>query len=195
MKILDLNNIQNIIKNEKLEVCVISYGGSGSNILVDTLEKNNYICRTESWNNILCHSPTLINIDIPIIYIYRDPKEAFLSMKKRGIEFWGVNQQKLSNNLDIKLTDENLLVLMIKQFYNFTEEKKDNILIIKYTDLFQHNILDKLKIFLNNKNLKYFPIEYIKSKNNIKDIEENVKILFQYYQTYIDYINNYDVKK
>lgn len=66
----DSNEINNIIKSEGLEICVVSYGGCGCNELVDILEKNGYKCRTLIWDNLLCHCPEPINIDIPIIYIY-----------------------------------------------------------------------------------------------------------------------------
>ena len=129
--ICNFKNIKNIIDTENLEVCVISYGGSCSNLLVNNLEKNNIICQTPIWHKILCHSPYLLDTDIPIIYIYDNPIKSFFSMKNRGEGWWDVNQRKLSNNNNIELSDENLLELMIKQFQTWTTCKKDNLLIIK----------------------------------------------------------------
>ena len=40
--ICDLNNIEEIIKNDGLNLIVVSYGGSCSNQLVHTLKINNY---------------------------------------------------------------------------------------------------------------------------------------------------------
>jgi hypothetical protein len=82
--ICNLNNANDIIKSEGLDVLVISYGGCCSNILVDYLEKNNFKCRTEIWDKILCHCPEYIECDIPIIYLYDNPIKSFLSMKNRG---------------------------------------------------------------------------------------------------------------
>ena len=67
--ICDLDDINNIIKEEGLNLLVVSYGGCVSNKLTDYLEENNYKIRTETYINILCHCPHYIEIDIPIIYI------------------------------------------------------------------------------------------------------------------------------
>ena len=124
-----------------LQVCVISYGGCGSNAFVDALIKNNYKCRTPIWSKILCHCPEPIDIPVPIIYLYRNPIHAFLSMKRRNKDFWDVNQRKLSNNTKIELSDENLLKLMIQQFYKWINCKITNLLIIKYEELFETDTL------------------------------------------------------
>ena len=198
IEVFNGNNILNKVKNEKMDICVICYGGSSSNTLVDTLIKNNYICRTLTWRKILCHCPEIININIPIIYIYRDPILAFLSMKRRGKGWWDTNQKKLSNNSNVKLSDENLLKLMIKQFKMWTNykinNKTANICIIKYEELFLDTINEKLKFFLNNNNLKYFPITYIKPKTN-NNLTNTDKLLFEKYKLDIDYINNFNINK
>jgi hypothetical protein len=189
--ICDLDNIQNIIKDESLNLCVVSYGGSCSNTLVDILEENGYICKTDIWRQILCHCPKYIDVDIPIIYIYDNPIKSFLSMKNRKLGYWDVNQQKLSNNKNIELSDENLLKLMIQQFNRWTDEKKDNVLIIKSSDLFEKNILNTLEIFLKNK-LKNFPIKYKIPSSKIDTIDDkNLIELFEKYKVEIDKINNF----
>ena len=76
--ICDLNNINEVIKKENLDVCIVSYGGSCSNTLVKALVSNNYNCITNSWDKILCHCPKYVDVDIPVIYIYDNPKKAFL---------------------------------------------------------------------------------------------------------------------
>ena len=78
-------------------------------------------------------------------------------MKKRGDGFWNVNQKKLSNNYNTNLSDENLLSLMIKQFNNWTNIKRDNVLILKSSELFEDNVVNKLEIFSNTK-LNNFPL-------------------------------------
>jgi len=185
----DNYNINNIIHKQKLDICVVSFGGCASNQLVDTLQKNGYNCRTPIWCDILCHSPNLINTNIPIIYIYRDPVKAFLSMKRRNIGFWDVNQRKLSNNKNIKLSDDNLLNLMIKQFYIWISSNLNNLLILEYSELFNNDILYKLSNHLNNTNLKHFPIQFSKTVYDITYFYNTP--LFCKYKNDIQFINNF----
>lgn len=144
----NINNIKNIIQEEGLNLLIVSYGGSCSNTLTDILEKNNYNCRSKIFTDLLCHCPHYIEIDIPIIYIYDNPVKSFISMRNRGIGIWDVNQQKMSNNKSIELSDENLITLMINQFNNWTNIKRDNVLIIRTCELFEDNIVNKLELFL-----------------------------------------------
>jgi hypothetical protein len=189
--ICDLNNVQTIIKEEGLNLLVVSYGGCVSNTLVNELEKNNYNCNTKVWRDILCHCPKYIEIDIPIIYIYDNPIKSFISMKNRNHGYWDINQQKLSNNNNADLTDENLIKLMINQFNSWTNVKRDNVLIIKSCELFEDSIINKLEGFLKKK-LYNFPIVYNKPKT---DITNNINIellpLFEKYKSDIDKINNF----
>jgi hypothetical protein len=163
--ICDLNNINEIIKKEGLNLLVVSYGGSSSNIFIHYLEKNNYKCRTATWEKILCHCPEYIEVDIPIIYIYDNPINAFISMRNKGNGIWNVNQKKLSNNNNITLSDENLINLMICQFNSWTSQKRDNVLIIKSSEIFEEEIVDKLENFLNKK-INHFPILFKTPKSN-----------------------------
>lgn len=186
--ICDLNNINDIIRHEGLDLLIVSYGGSCSNTLVENLEKNNYKCNTEIWNKILCHCPHYIEIDIPIIYIYDNPIKSFISMKNRGSGWWDVNQQKMSNNNNIVLTDENLIEVMIRQFNSWTNIKRDNVLVIKSCELFENNIVNKLENFLK-KQIHNFPISYQNPKTNIENIE-NIEF-FKKYKIEIDNIINF----
>jgi hypothetical protein len=190
----DLSNINEIVRNEKMDICVICYGGCASNTLVNMLEQNGYKCKTRTWDIILCHCPEYIELDIPIIYLYNDPIHSLLSMKRRNKNI--INQKKLSNKLRLSVSsDEKLLSLMIKQFYTWTKIYNDNnkLLIIKTSDLFKDNIKDKLSIFLNNSNLSGFPIRY---KKPLTDININVDNhnLFIKYKDDINYINNYNTE-
>lgn len=189
--ICNFKNIKDIVKKEGLNLLVVSYGGSISNTLVYEMEKNNYKCRTTTWTNILCHCPRYIDVDIPIIYIYDNPIKAFMSMKNRGNGYWDVNQQKLSNNTNVPLSDENLMKLMINQFKSWTDVKRSNVLIVKSSELFQHTIVSKLENFLKNK-INYFPIQYNNPKTNINSIfNEELNKLFEKYKLKIDKINNF----
>jgi hypothetical protein len=185
--ICDLKQINDIIKEEKMDICVISHGGCCSNQLVDILTENGYNIRTPIWDNILCHCPEYIDIDIPIIYIYGNPLYSFLSVKKRGEGFWDINQKKLSNNENITLSDENLLKLMLKQINAWINIKKDNVLILKSSEIFEEPILDKLQSFLK-KDLHSFPITYIKPKTSLENLDRDELMLFQKYKKNINTI-------
>ena len=188
--ICDLKNIDEIIKKEGLNLLVISYGGCVSNTLTSYLENNNYKIRSKTYDDILCHCPHYIDIDIPIIYIYDDPIKSFLSMKRRGNGYWDINQQKLSNNINIIISDENLLKLMINQFNEWTKIKRTNVLVLKSSDLFKNKIVYILESFLKKK-IKHFPIPYVTPKTNL--LYENLELqdLFNKYKFEIDIINNF----
>jgi len=193
--IMDMSdyNINKRIREEKLELCVVSYGGCGSTSLIEELMSNGINCKTGSWHALLCHCPVKVNMIIPIIYIYRDPVKAFLSMRRRGEDYYSVNQQKLSNNMNCKKSDEHLLSLMIKQFYEWTNEKAANVLIIKYDELFCIGIKEKLEVFLN-KELLNFPIKHISpivDDDVVRNLNTQDKELFKKYKKYIDHINLY----
>jgi hypothetical protein len=193
--IYNLENIQHVIKNEGLELLVVSYGGSCTNIVVDLLEKNGYKCYTDIWHTFLCHCPVYVERDIPMIYIYDNPIKAFLSMKNRNTGYWDVNQQKMTNNYNVKLSDENLLRCMINQFINWTSIKRDNILIIKSSEIFENLIVDKLERFLNKK-VNHFPVEYIEPKKSLENIsDKKIVKLFIKYKHYIDKINKFRTDK
>jgi len=185
--ICDLKQINDIIKEEKMDICVISHGGCCSNQLVDILIDNGYNIRTPSWNKILCHCPEYIDIDIPIIYIYGNPMTSFISVKNRSRILWTNNQIKLSNNINTKLSDENLLKLMIKQVNTWINIKKDNVLILKSSEIFEETIVEKLQSFLK-KDLHSFPIEYKTPKTTLNNLSKDELLLFQKYKKEINTI-------
>jgi len=170
-QIHNFDNINNNMKKEGLDILVVSYGGSCSNTLVDRLEKNGYKCISKLWMEILCHCPTYINVNIPVIYIYDNPIKSFLSQKRRGNGFWDTNQRKLSNNSNIKLSDENLLKLMIDQFNSWTNVQRDNVLVVKSLEIFEDVIVNKLEKTLGKK-LSHFPIKYKEPTIRQDDIEQ-----------------------
>ena len=188
--ICNLNNINSLMNHQGLNLLVVSYGGSCSNTLVHALQQNNYKCITKIWKKLLCHCPEYIDCNIPVIYIYDNPIKSFLSMKKRGPGFWDSNQQKLSNNTNVLLSDENLLKLMIKQFNSWTIPKRDNVLVIKASELFEDSIVNKLENFLGKK-INHFPINYISPNTNLNIENKKLIELFEKYKFEIDKINNF----
>jgi hypothetical protein len=191
---LDENIINQKLKKNNIDVLVVCYGGCCSNTLVNALEKCNFKCNFELWDKILCHCPTYININKPIIYIYDNPIKSFLSQKRRGLGIWDLNQRKLCNNVNVELSDENLLDLMIKQFNSWTNVKRNNVLIIKSEELFKNEIQAKLQRFIGPQHkLLHFPIKYIESAITSEDIEKFKSTeLYQKYKVEIEQINNFN---
>ena len=189
--IFDLGELNDIVKKQGLHVAVISYGGSCSNALNSQLKKNELKTHSPIWHSVVCHCPEFVQFDIPTIYVYDNPKKAFLSMKKRGMAFWGTNQKKLCNDNNVSLSDENLLCSMIKQFKSWTHKKRNDVLILKSGDLFKPCIKEKLETFLNKK-LKGLPLKYKKPSTSSQDkVGDHLKRLFEKYKKDIDYINNF----
>tara|TARA_B110000208_G_C11690965_1_gene402247 strand:- start:142 stop:735 length:594 start_codon:yes stop_codon:yes gene_type:complete len=184
----NFKNVSQQINKEGLDLLVVSYGGSASNTLVNTLEKEGYNCKTALWHHVLGHCPKYIDCDIPIIYIYNNPIKAFLSMKRRGFD--DPNQKKLSNCDHVKRSDETLLKLMIKQFHEWTDIKRDNVLIIHTDELFKDSIIGKLNTFLKT-TVRHFPIEYRTPKTNTNNITEKLNKLVDKYKNELDKINKF----
>jgi hypothetical protein len=190
MAICNIKNINKIVNKENLQICVVSYGSSGSNACVEALEKNGYKCQTKIWHKILCHCPKYIKMEIPVIYIYDNPMKSYLSMKRRGIGYWDENQRKLSNNKNVTLSDDNLFQLMFAQHKSWTKKYRKNVLIVKTCELFGPGIKNKLQSFLGNYNMTNFPIEYIHPKTNIEHIDTDDINLFKKYVKEISEVND-----
>lgn len=180
----DLTEIEKL--KEGLDVLVVSYGGSASNSLVNALMKNGYRCRSKMFDRILCHCPSYINLGIPMIYLYDNPIKALLSMKRRGKGIWKINQKKLSNNQNSKISDENLMELMIKQFNSW--KGYSDVLYIKTSELFDVKIKEKLEKYLG-KNLNHFPLNYKEKKNYYGEFDGNICYVFEKYMKEIKEIN------
>ena len=89
------------------------------------------------------------------------------------------------------MSDENLIELMINQFNNWTNIKRDNVCVIKSCELFENNIVDKLTTFLK-KEIYHFPIPYnTPNTTNIESLDIESLELFEKYKLEIDRINNF----
>lgn len=190
--ICDLRDVRQIVRDEGLDVCVVSYGGSCSNRLVDVLEENHYTCRTPTWRKILCHCPCYIDMGIPVIYLYDHPVKSFLSMKRR----WKgrANQRKLNNDKRVKCSDENHLASMIRQFDSFTRHAdQEGVLILRSAELFDDGIVVKLRTFLGNERLEGFPVPYRAPRTVLegRKFSRAEAGLFLRYQAEIDRINRF----
>ena len=96
----------------------------------------------------------------------------------------------MSNNYNVKLSNENLLKLILFNFMTWTSVKKDNILLLKYEELFNEIGQNKIKNFLNNNELVNFPV-YVKKNKTETLINEDIQKLFEKYKKQIDYVNNF----
>ena len=176
---MDLSNIY-----LDMDIILCSFGGCYSEVLANYLENNNYRIETDLYHKLLCHLPSVIKTNKPIIYLYRDIRDAFNMVKYGRIGSYDFNIKKLSNDKNVIISDENLLKLMIQQFNNFTKniENNNKILFLSYDDMYTEKGLELLREFLDNNNLekivntsiekKYkFPDKlYVKYKEDINNI-------------------------
>lgn len=173
----DVNKINEIVSREKLDICVVSYGGSGSNTLANMLEKNGYKCRSPIWHDGLCHCPVPVHLNIPVIYIYRNILHAYASVKRRGTGFWDVNQSKLSNGTlpANEFSDEKLFTLMLEQFAKWREALPNELLLfLNYEDCFDPRVLEVLRTFLHNPNLLHFPVNFVEPNTTSYHIQHDL---------------------
>ena len=69
-------------------------------------------------------------------------------------------------------------------------------LILKYEELFDEKINNKLNTFLNNDKLTNFPIKYVKphiNSNTIDMLDIGYNKLFKKYKNELNYINNFPI--
>ncbi len=196
-------NIKNYLKKNKLKAWVCSYGGSGTNMLADYLQKQGVKTKNFLWHKKLVHNPEPLDLGIPMIYIYDDPRKSLFSEKTRK-NIYFCNILKLSNNYfdvkkmkithnskKIRFCDDFLLRLMIQQFKNWTSAPfKDKILFIRFKDFFNEKTKEKLELFLNKKLTNYPVYKESKKKYNF----EKKSKLFEKYKEDIDFINNYHLE-
>ena len=189
--------IKKILNEQKLEVLVISYGGSCSEALQRALTNSNinsiiplHAEGHVEWEHAV-HLPFYYKMNIPIIYVYDDIRKAFLSQKNRGKGWYDINQQKLANSKHQVSDDSTFLKLMNRQFNSFTNKYRPDVLILKSSDLFLHSVQMKISRFLGKK-ITTLPMKWIPPKTKNDDFEkpEN-KVLFSKHQEIIDNINNF----
>ena len=87
---------QACIESNKLDIMVVSYGGSASNTMVKYLSLLNFKCRSKAWAKIFCHFPEPLEcFKIKCVYIYDDPRISFMSMKRRKFGIWDKKSKKI----------------------------------------------------------------------------------------------------
>lgn len=181
------------LKTQKIEVAVVSYGGCGSNTLAEYLHGNRVRVYGPVWDGQVCHYPEPLGFNgfTKFIYIYRDPRDAFYSQFIRGEGYWDVNQYKLSGYTiddDNQLSSDLLFRLMVQQFRKWTKTKMDHVMIMKYEELFDDALNDKLSQFIGKP--IHGSIEY-KPNNHPKLPKELLEGLFDRYANDIEFINTF----
>ena len=86
---------------------------------------------------------------------------------------------------------------MIRQFINWTSCHYNNILFLRYDDIFKPDVVYLLKKFLKNDNLLHFPINFIRphiTGNIVKTIDKRLHNLFDEYEADIKKINDFQTK-
>jgi len=191
MPIIKLHDLPNTIKREKLDVAVVSFGGSGSNTLVEFLQAKGLNTRARCWQKLVCHCPEPIDTDIPMIYMYnKDARDAFCSQRRRMSVCWKDNQKKLSNGNCSSFSDENLLRLMIKQFKAWTQPpRKENLLFLTFQEFFTDAGRDKINKFLN-KNYTGWP-NWGDREKHVYDFDKD-KELFDTFKDDLEYIKHFE---
>lgn len=179
---LERTDINAAVRAEGMDVCVISYGGSCSNRLADTLESSGFKCRTPLWDRMLCHCGSRLDLEIPVVYIFDDPLKSFLSMKRRD-GLLRTNFRKLSNGDRSAYSDERMLQLMHKQFKAWTQaadEPGSRVLAIGSHELFEEHIRGKLASFLGvgESRLRGFPVQYKPPQTALACVSRDVHRVF-----------------
>lgn len=167
-----------------LDVWVCSFGGCGTNYLVDFLINHGLKAKSKEWDKRYCHSPVHIPTPIPTIYLYDDIRKSFLSQKRRKEKVALVNIQKLSD-FKIKDYDEELhLQLMFLQFFNW--QKKEGVFYISKDEMLKNENCKKELLTYCGIDVK-FSVE-LKETRRKTEFDFNLPI-FEKYQNQIDYIN------
>ena len=158
--VLPYYKFKNTILKEKLNLLLISMYESGENEMADYFEKNGYNVKSITFEKIILYYPTALHdCDIPIVYCYRNIRDAFLTtIQKRKYQYAISN---ICNNKKNIVSSKILLQGMIKQFQNMTFF--DNIHFIKTDDL-NTDKYEKLCSFLDKSLLPLPAIHFKKIK-------------------------------
>jgi len=178
--------IKKTIQLEKLDCCIISFGGCGTHYLANNLQEKNLIVRSATWVNYLCHYPKYIELNIPIIYLYGNLREAFISQLRNN--FAKKNYKILNTVVKRKYSNENFFLSMYEQFERFIENK--NVVKITYKDLFNKVKMIDLYKFLNIKDHSFSKLYDKPNQFNY----DNYKIIFDKHEDKINYVNSFVLK-
>ncbi len=192
--------MKKILKRSKLDVWICSYGGSGTNMLANYLQKQGLKTKNYLWSKKLVHNPIPIDLGVPMIYIYDDPRKSLFSEKSRkniyycnilklSNNYFDVKKKKISKKIqNVRFNDDFLLRLMIRQFKSWSSTHlKDKIFFISLQDFFKDETKEKLQTFLGRTLTNYPVYRPSKKKYNFS----NKSKLFEKYKNDIEFINNY----
>ena len=171
---------KNIVLKEKLNLLLISMYESGENEMTTYFEKNGYNVKSITFEkNILYYPSAMHDSGIPIVYCYRNVRDAYLSTIQKGKYQHAISN--ICNNKKYIVSSKILLQGMIKQFQNMT--LFNNVHFINTGDL-NANRYEKLCTFLN-KSLLPFPVIHwnkitISSNNIFSNYLNEIKMIEMY---------------
>lgn len=189
-----------------MDVWICSYGGSGTNMLADYLSGKinpatgrKFVVRTPIWEKLVAHHGTPLEIPPPTnlkaIYLFDDPRRAFLSMKLRGSGYFDLNCKKLNNETEIVVSDYVMMSSMLHQFDNWTGTWTGKvwtnipILTVKFADIFdvgKHAIGSYLNIDVSD-----FPHPQPRQTDNHPELGNLDLGIFDLFPRQIEHINSY----
>lgn len=141
--LLSYSKFRNTIIQEKLDILLCSMYESGENEMINYFEKNGFRVKSISFEKQLLYYPIVLNSPIPVIYCYRNVKNAFLSTIQKG-RYQSVISY-LCNNKNNMVSSKLLLQAFIKQFQNMMQ--LNNICFVK-TDNLNENVYSILCTYL-----------------------------------------------
>ena len=141
---------------QTIDVWVCSFGGCGSNMIAEYLNRKGKKVYCHAWHLQMCHHPypikPLNNPNLKCIYIYSDPIDAIKSQKRRDL--LSTNYQKLNNAKDVPYGGHmQMLSSMERQYNNWVEAASSNselkIMTINYAYVHDSETIKALGEFLN----------------------------------------------
>lgn len=166
MQPIDDQSLKKALMEQGTQVWICSFGGCGTNMMLDHLETYGFKVRSDIYNERACHFSHPISIPTAkAIYMYSDPVSAIVSQHFRNV--LSLNLQKASNYKLVlpkySNTFSNLNVgPFFSQFKSWTSSTKIgemSILHLRYERIWDN--WDKVQLFLNSD----FPPPLKKSRN------------------------------
>lgn len=199
-KYYDENIIKNRVKDQKQNLIVNSYGGSGTNWLRKNFS-GKYNVTSGIWREKLCHYIRPVN-DLPLkfgIYIYGDPLHASISELRRrnkNMSFFKMNFYKMMpiEYKNLKYSYPLMMEKMSEQMNNWKNADVNYpVILIKYEKIGEHiteieNLLGlKFKIPYQSRKTDQKMINFYTNKYNLSKYSESIKNTREVYDSMPDF--------
>jgi predicted GH43/DUF377 family glycosyl hydrolase len=138
-KLLDeqLINVEESPTEKELVTCfdenfvwINSWGGGSDFSLVSFLKSRNVPCRNAVWDQVGCHFPYYIRAPARKIYLVQQPLISIARMIMSRTQ--RCNLLKLADTINAQFSLTSLIYFMSKQFEEWVECKRDDVLVTKY---------------------------------------------------------------